>query len=663
MLSSAARADWKEFIPRPLENGAFVDLFTAYERDNIKYGGRLESVDRHLRPREAHPVLGRLLLSSPLSPYHFSIAGALKQEDYESSVIDTPGWSNDTGLEYDVRLLFLPEHVYNVTVYAAQYEPLYKEQVATQHNAVETTQGGAFRYRKKPYFLHTGYGHQNIDSGLSSSDVQHFFLDGQYFKRFTNGNELSFNGAFNPSWFTASGGVDGNTYQYLLGNMINLQRVRLSSNLSRLESEQNGGFSQTFNGDQFSVYELLNVYFPWNFRSNLSYRYQDNNATIDEPGTLPDRKLSNTNNDVQLDVIHRLYESLDTTYTFLDSWRDYSGGDTTFVSNGVSLNYTKVIPWGRFMAGTNVARGVTDNTGQGNAADDPYVGIPVPGSFVLRQQNVDPTSIVIYLKSPLPPNQLIRLVENVDYVVIPVQNTFEIRVFNLPPEFVIPGTYDFLAIYSLESGDFKIQTDTYGANTSVELFDDLLTPYFSYIEVRTDVLSGEFPGIPLDSTTYTGGLLIHRGPVRLRGEYQDFQWDAAPYQSWRAEIQYAAAINATTSLFAAAYYLNKHYSSPSVDVYSNVTEYTEESETISASLQKQFLLRNLFLSGGGSYSHIDGLVNTNAYTGNGSLIWKVGRLDVTLGASAYGSDSSGSSTLSTKRDHELFYLKMRRRLF
>ena len=662
---SFALADWTDFAPRPFENGAYVDTYSSYEHDNIHSGAAASSQWTDTFIREKLTLFSNGYSYHPrFVQYRFSISGALKQEDFSSSFSpNSSGWTNNTGLEYDTRLFFLPEHFYNATAFAARFEPLFKEQAASQHSSVETTEGVSFRYRKKPYFLHTGYGNDHIESGLTTSNIQRFFLDGEYFKRFTNGNEVSVTGAFNPSWFTATGGVDGSTYQYVLGNLVNLQRVRLTSTLSKVDANQETGSLQSFNNDQLSWYELLTAYLPWNFRTDLRYLYQNNDSTIEEPGTLPNRNLNDTTNDIELDLYHRLYESLDTTYTFLDNWRDSSGGNTSFLGHSLTLNYTKQIPWGQLLAGSNVGTGETDSSGQVNIVNEPHPAVPVPGSFLLLQPNADPTTIIVLLKSPLPPFQLIQLVENVNYTVIPVQNTFQIQIFTLPPQFVVPGTYDFFASYSLAGGDFKLRTNTYSANISTALFEDMVTPYFSYVAVRTDVLSGEFPGVPLDSTTYTSGLLLHRGPVRVRGEYQDFQWNAAPYTAWLADVQYVSALNPTTSVYAAVTYLNKHYTQGTVTYYGNVTDYTEESTTASGSIQKQLFDRNLFLAAGGSYSRINGLVDTNAYSGNGSLIWRIGKVEATVGVSVYGSDSSGANTISTRRDHELVYVKFRRQLF
>jgi len=661
LTAAPASADWRDFVPRPFENGAFFDQFVSFERDNLRNGAQPSNwTDTFLKEKLTFYSNGYSYHPRFLQ-YRFSIAGVGKQEQYDSSLIDNPGWTYGSGWEYGIGLFFLPEHPYNLTLRAARYEPVFKEQAATQHDSVENTRSASFRYRQKPYFFHTSYSDDSIDSADVSSDVTRVGVDGEYFQRYASGNELSVTGAFNPSWFSNSQGLDGSSTQYLLGNLLNLQRVRLSSNLSRNEFDQENALSGKYENDQFAWYELLSAYLPWNFRSDFSYRYQDNQSTIHSPDQT-EQNLSNIDRALQFDLIHRLYESLDTTYTLLRDSRSSSGGDTTTLSNALALNYTKLIPWdGRILTGANVARADTDSTGQTNIPNEPYPGISVPQqSFVLRQQNVVESSIVVFLKSPLPPFELILLQENVNYVVTPIGNTFQIQVLTLPPEFVVPGTYDFVVSYST-SGNFDLRTDTYATNASVELFDRLLTPYFSYLAVRSDVLSGDFPGAPVDSTTYTTGLIVLRGPLRVRGEYQELHWDVSPYQAWRAEVQYVASLNPTTSVYATGSYLNKHY--PRGTSVGYTAPYTEETEAASGSIQKRLFSRNMYLSLGASYAHQQGLVDSDSFAGNASWVWSIGKVDLTIGASAYGSNSSGASTISTKRDHELVYLKLRRQLF
>ena len=659
---SVALGEWTAFLPTPFENGAFLEGYTSFERDKLHNGPAstrwtdtffketltLYSVGYSYHPR--------------FIQYRCSISGAVKQENYDNTALDSAGgWQYKTGLEYDLNLYALPEHPYNLQLFARQYEPLYKEQAATQHNLVETSRGTDFRYRSKPYFFHAGYVDDHVESAESDSDVQRAYVNGEYFKRFVNGNEVSFNAALIPSWFTGSQDLEGDTLQYSAGNYVSLQRARLTSTVSHDSFEQDSPSSGKVSSDQLSWYEFLTVYLPWRLRTDLTYRHQDAAATIEDPRGTQDDTRSDASDNIQLDVIHRLYESLDTTYTFMHDTYDSSGGDSTFVSNGITLNYNKVIPYGTLLAGTNAARGHTDSEGETDFVNEPFQSIFVPGSFVLGQQNIDPGSIVVFLRSPLPPFEAIRLEEDVDYLVTPVLNTFEIRVFNLPAEFVVPGTYNFFVSYSLRAGDFELRTDSYGGTVRFELFDRLVTPYFGYLALRSDVLSGTFPGEPLDSTTYTAGLLLQRGPWLARGEYQHVDWSIAPYQAWLAEVQYVTNINPTTSVYATASYLNKHY--PHGTSQFQTQSLTEQTMSGSGSIQKQLFSRNLYLSGGGSYTRVQGLVDSNGYTLNSSLIWKIAKLDITLGVTAYASDSSGGGFTSTKRDHEFVYLKVRRRLF
>ena len=654
-------AEWTDFVPTPVENEAFLEVFTSFERDNHRGGSRsVRWTDTFIREKLTLYSIGYSYHPRFLQ-YQFSVAGIGKQEDYDSTAIESRGWRYGSGLEYYARLLLLPEHHYNLDAYVSRYEPKYKEQAATEHDSVATSHGASVRYRKKPYFLYAGYGQDSIDSEEASSDVTRFRLTGEYFKRYANGNELSFNGAFNPSWFSNSQDIEGNSTEYVLGNFLHLWRVRLNSSLTKSLFDQESRSLEKFKTDQLAWYELLTAYLPWNFRTDLSYRFQDNEAKIDQAGATPTRTLSDRSKNLQVNVLHHLYQSLDSAYTFLHNSRNSRGGESTTMFHGLNFNYTKLIPLGRFLAGVSLGRGETDNSGQASVVNEPFSAIPVPGSFILPQQNVEPGSITVFLKSPLPPFEAILLEENVHYVVIAVLNTFEIQLLTLPPQFAVPGTYDFLVSYSLASGDFGLQTDTFGGNTSVELFENLLTPYFSYVTIRSEVVSGVFPGVPVDSTTYTAGLIVHLGSLRVRGEYQNVDWDVTPYESWRAEVQYMGDLTLSTNVYATASYLNKHFSQGTSEF--QAVAFTEKTTSASGGIRQQLFSRNMYLSAGGSYSRLEGLVDGNTYSLNASWVWTLGKLDVTVGASAFAAETKGPTIISTERDHQFFYLNLRRRLF
>lgn len=658
---SVAWAQWTAFIPKPFTNGADFDVFTSFERDNNRNPAQpVRWTDTFIREKLT-------LVSDGYSyhprfvQYHFSVAGTARQEDYQSTVLTSSGWRQGSGAEYDAALYFLPEHPYNLKVFASRFEPLFREQSARQHNAIQTTRGASFRYRKKPYFFHATYVNDSIDSADISSDVTRVGVDGEYIRQFKNGNEVFVNGAFNPSWFSDSQGLDGNGMEFLFGNVVDLKRVRLNSSVSLNNLEQSGLFEERFKNDQFAWYELLTVYLPWNFRADSSYRYQDNRSTFPAV-TTGERTLSDKGQDIQFDLVHKLYQSVDTTYSLLRNTRTSPGGESTSLSNSLSVNYTKAIPRGRIAAGVNGATDKTDNRGQ--------VDVPIPGEsfsgklpaepYRLVHQNVEQASISVFFTSCVAPFGTV-LLDPAYYSLMPFQNTFEIQVNTLPPQYLCDPstTYTFFVVYSY-AGTFELQTESFGGNISVQLFDDLLTPYFGYVTVQSRVLSGTFPGSPIDSTSYTTGLILHYGPLRARGEYQELKWQVSPYRAWRAELLYVASLTRTISAYATASYVNRYY--PHGTSQNSVAAFTEESESFAANIQKQVLAKNLFLSVGGSYSRAHGLVESNSYTANASLSWKIGKLDLSLGASAYEADAKGTSTISSRRDHEIVFLKLHRKL-
>lgn len=665
LVPAVVRADWKQFVPTPQDNDLFLETFASFERDHSTgIPTPILWTDTFLREKLRLDSDG-FSYDPRFLQYHFSLGVLLRQEDYENSQFEQLDWRYGEGVEYDVRVAVLPEHRYNLDLFATRVESLYQQQSAVQHDDVGTTYGGSLQYRDKPYFLHAGFVDNTVESSGATSEVQRLDTDAQYFKRFTDGNELSFSGAYNPAWFDASGGLDGRSDEYLLGNFINLKDARLSSDLTWHTSEQSSDASGRLEYDQFLWDERLVGYLPWNFRTEARYRYQDDQsrAVAEDDGSIQD--LSSHGYDVRFDVIHRLFQSLDSRYTLIDDLRSSPGGRSTNLSNGITVNYTKSIPTGRLLVGANAARSDTDSRGRGtDIVNEPHLAVSVPiDVFTLDQPNADEASIQIFLRSPLAPFELVQLTRSENYAVREVANlnTFEIQVFALPPRFAVPGAYDFFVSYSLLVGDFEVRIDTLGTNATLELFDDLLAPYVAYTTQQSDVLSGSFPGYAVDSSVYTAGLRITLGPVRLRGEYQDLEWDVNPYDAWRGEVQYVDSLQHGISLFGSASYVRKHYREGSL-VY-DLAAYTEDTVSVTGSIQKRFVEPAMSISTGGSFQQVEGLVDTRAFALNGAWNWSIGKLDFSLGVSAYGSESQSGQPIPLRRDHELVYVRVTRQLY
>src|SRR5262249_32429532 len=200
--------------------------------------------------------------------FRLARTGGVKQEDYQSSALGPEGWRSGTGVEYEAGLLFLPEHPYHLEAFALRFEPLYKEQSATQHENVEESQGAIFRYRDKPWFADASYITERTHTGGLITDIDRFGADLEYSKRFKNGDQLTLTGAAHPTQFSDSTGLSGDSSEYLLGALIDLKSVRVDSNVAWNGLQQDSPSSGSLKSDVFHWYEYLTAYLPWNFRSD-----------------------------------------------------------------------------------------------------------------------------------------------------------------------------------------------------------------------------------------------------------------------------------------------------------------------------------------------------------------------------------------------------------
>lgn len=667
--SSPVSANWREFIPSPYENSVDLDVHTtsesdSFETDNSKAGvTRTKWTDTFIKEKLTLSSIG-YVYHPRFVQYRFALSGALTQEDYNSSLSEPVSWRNAAGIEYDVNLIMLPEHPYNLRLFTRRTEPLFTEYLATQSHNVETSRGAVFRYEKKPYFFHLKYIENSIESSLNSSDVNTFSVDGMYFKQFRNDNKFSLNGGYIHRDFTSSSLLKGVSNEYHLNNFIDLKKVSLSSNLAKNIFTQEDPLAASVENDLISWDERLTAKLPLNFRTELSYNYQKNDFTTGATETLPESNLSNTSKRAELDIIHKLYQSLSNTYTLRHNSLTSSAGDTEETSHSLTTSYNKIIPGGMLLAGLNLSRAVTDSTGQTTVASEPHASVAVPGSFVINDQLVAPETVRIFLKSPLEPFELILLEENIHYMVSPLGSTLQINVINLPSQFVVPGTYEFLVTYDLISGNFKFLMETAGYNISLNLFNHMLNPYFNHTNVKSKVLSGNFTGVPVDSTLYALGVIFQKAPFQAMAEYQNFDSNISPYSAWRGEVSYTNNITETTRVSSTAAYSDTNY--PRGRSIEEGQQLTLTTTSLSANIQKQLLSKDLSFSAGGAYSYTRGQINGTTYSLNSSLMWKIGRLVFSLGASAFDSitESTGSATtIRTERIHQYYYINMKRKIF
>lgn len=662
--AGAARSEWTDFLPRTLDNGAYLELEGLFEEDDNRHGDRAyrwsdtffkEKLTLFSNGYVYHP---RFLL------FRAEVTGVVSQERYDTSLAPSDEWRPDDGFEYDFSVTLLPEHSYNLELFARRYEPLFTERFDARENSVATNQGADFRYRKKPYFLHARYSDDTLTSGEISSGVQRLGLNGEYFKQFEDGDYLSVTGAFNPSRFERNTGLEGTTSEATLGNLLAFQRYRLSSSLVSNRLEQDDHRSGRFESDQFSWHERFNVELPANFSGEVYWRYQEGNTRLPDAGQIRSRERSQESRDLSALLSHQLFESLTSSYAFSRNLQESSGGESGSTTHQLAFSYDKEIPRGRLLLGSSFGRSEIESLGRNDIVNEPHPAIAVPGTFALRQENVEPASLLLFVRSPVSPFENVQLAEGVHYLVSALVNTLEIDVLSLPPQFALPGSYDFTATYALAAGDFAIGSRYSSVYGSVQLFDDRLTPYASYATVDSELLSGVYPGAIPDSTTSTAGLLVHLGGLRGRAEYRDVEWETSPYNMWLGELRYAGALSRSTRINATVSHRRWEYPegrSSSPGLVGVATELTTDLAALD--IQQKLFRRRLLLTVGGSYSETHSLYDSRSESMHATLSWKLGRTDLSAGASVYSSEAEGGGIAISDRTRTLYYLRLRRDLF
>jgi hypothetical protein len=654
---SSAVSNWTDFLPKPFENGLAVELFGSHEREHDHGAGSTFGWTDTFFREEVTLFSNGYFYHPRFLRYRLWLSGALKQENYIPVDGAQTGWMTGTGVEYDARLFFLPEHSYNFELFAIRHEPLYMEQSAVLHNSVEKGYGAQFRFRRKPFFVHAGYLDNTTESSTQSANVKRVAVDGQYVKNYANGNQLSLNAVFNDAQFAGSGGFEGTSRDYGGGGFVDVSLARLNASVTQSTSEESGIFAAPAQNDRFAFNEVLSLDLPANFRLDLSYRIFDNESRTPILGGSEISVREERTETEQVELNHTLFQSLDSRYVFLHSNRDSFVGDSTLTSQSLEFDYRKNIRRGRVQTGVTVSRTDSENRGRTEVVAEPHPGTTIPGTFLLAQPFAQAGSVDVFLPSPIPPFPTVHLIENTHFTVASVASRLEVTIFALPPVFTVPGAYDVTVSYALATGAFELLTNAYGFNVSVPLFDNMITPYADYVAVRSDVVSGTFPGTFPDSTTYTLGLGFLRGPWRALAEYQSLDWAISPYRAYKGEVQYIGTVTPSTTVYATGTYLDRYYPETS----SSATDpYRDTIATVSGNFQQELLSRTLTLAAGASYSHMSGRVHGDTYSANTSVTWTIGKLDLIAGASAFGSDTQALTYTQYDRAHGFYYFRLRR---
>jgi hypothetical protein len=655
MVPPEARADFRQFVPRISDYSGFLTLDASYEKQEDTTNGRgIRSKDLFLRETLQLNTLG-YVYDPRFITFVLKFSGGVKHESFSTGGTSEP-FKTMFAREYTFRMIVLPEHPYNLELFALRVEPLTRR-AFLQSQSVAYSKGVIFRYKKKPYFFNAHYIDNTTDSPVASYSNKKYGFLGTYYKELGQEKFYSYSASYDHtvSSYTAGGSTD----EAALANNYFLKTVSISSDVAYQQSSQGQGpyslslSSKTMNWGERAYFRL-----PWNFSSALAFGWNKNTLKT-SGGTVAEQDLSATTRNASFTISHKLYNSLFSNYSLGYGSLNSDTGRTTTLSNNLGFTYSKNIPWGRLRSGVSLGRTTTDRKGVLSVPNEPHSGVRVPGSFTLNNQDVNAATILVLVRSVDVPGELIPLTENTDYVVAPFGNTYQITILNLPSDFIIPGTYDFVVSYTLNNAESKLRTTDLNYSLSFELFKDMFYPYYNHSTSRQKVLSGLTDEVPWNLTSDTVGFMFVKLPFTVSASYIKVSSNINPSSGWKTDLTYSTDLTQTTHLQGSANYSNVYY--PQGTGMGGVS-YTDRLFGASAAVQRKFPKHNMYISVVGAYSREMSLTTANSYSLSSNYVWNVGKIYVTAGATGSLSNSEFAGGKNRRTD-QYYYLSIKRRLF
>jgi hypothetical protein len=660
-----ASPDAREFIPKITGYSGFLTLEGAYEshEDRVDASGQKRS-DLFLRQIVDLAAAG-YIYHPRFIVYYIGFSAGLEEEQFSFRSEKTP-WRVANAEGYDISALVLPQHPYNLELFTRRVEPLAKTAGSEQFTTVAYSSGAIFRYKKKPYFLNVHYLRDTTDYASGSHTTSKYGFLGTYHKELEKegGNTYSFSAAYDRQNSGAGGFVSTNDDASLTNSIsFRKQRLTVSSGLTFHQTDQQGGVQGvSVKGKNFSWTERGQIYLPWNLSADLSYVFSKDWFDTGGP-SLAGTHVENTLHNAAFSLTHRLYDSLISTYSAGYSNSKADTGESSSFSQGLSFGYTKKVPLGILRASLSAGISDTNTTGPQPVVNEPHDGVNVPfGNFALDGRSVEVASIVVFLKSPIVSGDLVFLRENIDYFALHSGDTVQIVVVNLPPPFVVPGTYDFVVSYTRSNQSGGYRTRSLNSTISYLLFREMLIPFWNHTETKETVKEEFAGGVPFSVISDRWGLTFNRRPFSGSAEYDLIRSTFTPSKGWKVQLDYIDNVFQNTQVQAGVMYSVRYYPEGTATVGFGSTPYRDKLFGASAGVQQRIPKYNLFLYAGGAYSREKGLGEATTYSLNSSLFWAIGKILVDGGATASFSDSVVGG-ITTKRVDQYYYLSLKRKIF
>lgn len=604
--------------------------------------------------------------------YFFGTVGAgLSQENFSDNWTRSPdsGWRTAFLREYNVRAVLLPEHPYNLEVYAFRSNPILRLRDALNiSNPVSSGEGAVLRYIKRQWNVRLKYSQTHIDSPVTSGEdtqmsafASHHAESRSRYGIFTSLEALR----RESNLMVDSLDEKSDSNEFTAANMLWMsdRRTALSSRFSELIFKQTSP-TKELKTTRMSLTEQLSSALPWGFEVDATYvRSKDtlNNLELD---TLLEQDDTTKQDLGSLSLTHRLYQSLTSYYSIHYGKTSGRTGAFSVFGQALGVNYIKRIPGGTLQASVSAGRDTSDLNGTTAVFDEAHQA-KLLEDFMLQSSQIDEASVIVRVKSPISGN-VEELRRDVHYTIFEMGGNIYVRVVSLPPAVMSPDllfVYEFKVSYNLLIGDVKLETSTVGYSIRLDLLGNHVSPYYSWSNMSQRVISGVPAGIPDEGPTQIIGIVLQNWGARLQIQYTDAALKVNRYNSFNINALYGLDITPYSHLGFDAFYMK--YERAGVDIPGFVRNHnTQTSIGANAVYQQFFLGRDLSLNSTAGYTHTNDNEGgtANSYYLASSAVWEIGKMSISMSANISRIDSE-LKAVKTEGFNQFYSLNIRRTLF
>ncbi|MFH1218056.1 MAG: hypothetical protein V1706_16300 [Pseudomonadota bacterium] len=663
---NSAWADAKQFIPKYEEFLADFGIQGLYER--VRVSGDSNRTNQDFLLQEGFSTKGYGYIYSPLFVIlETSVGLGLEQENINKNG-NSYSYYDGTATQFNQRFKILPSHPYNLELYFLRATPMTAGNAGFSSSTIIYEHGARALYDQRPWSSTLTYTNREM-TATSTSENENILYSLSYYL-----SDMSVNGSYGH---TTSSRYDGRSDtardQYNLGFTKSFEKIRFYSNWTLDEDDENESFpnepKSNFQTRQEQLFSELQFDLPYNFDSTVSY----NNSSMTSDFTGGERSsFTSTESDrYNFRLHHRLYKSLSSSFSAGYQTIDATGGTAQQENYRLGFDYSKKIPWGTVLAGVWNGLSYADNQGAPITLFEPHT---IDAASANRQftinyqaQTITRESIEVYLVDDIDPQNVRRilLTEGVHYILTEGLH-YTVRIIDLPPDEegnprAIWDYANYRVDYTFVAADYELENKSWGSTLQLPLFDDLITPHYSYIQNDQKVLDGYYPGEPLHSKNHSLGIGFDREPFRGDATWSWLRSNFTDEDRFSTFAGYTRALSArTTGLLTLSFEDVQTAQFDPLGAEPTVT-FSEQFYTAQAQVQTVLPEKNLNASVSGNYTLYKGVGESTILSFFSSLVWHVGKLDLNLSAS-YSTSESAIADSSTNRSYTLVQFLIKRKI-